>query len=70
VFATLDFEFYVGQRRSQRRNKKGNKNTEAKTMIEKGNKFLLLQVMRVDWLGFDVDRETPLRSLLATANVL
>lgn len=70
VLSTLDFEFDIGQGRSQRRYKKGYENTEAKAIIEKGNKFLLLQMMCADWFTFGVNREILLRSLLASTNVL
>lgn len=70
MLSTLDFEFNIGQGRCQRRYKKGYVNTEAKTIIEKGNKFLLLQLMCADGFTFDVNREILLRSLLASTNVL
>jgi hypothetical protein len=64
--AALYRQFDVGQQRGYGRYEQGNENSQSKSIVEKSNQLLLLEMMAADWLAFAVDREIPLWSSLAT----
>jgi len=64
--AALYGKFNVGQPRGYDRYKQGYENPQSKSIIEKSDQFLLLEMIAADCLAFAVDREIPVGSLLAT----